>query len=304
MAGMSNPLLAPEKFGPGAGPPTTWPGGQPAGQPGGAPFAPPPGMAGGSFPPPHPGGTAPPPPRPGAGGTLRRQGVASATAVLLAIIAVVAVVGWNMVTTRTEVGVNAQGQIVERQAVDLPAWVIVACLVGFALVIVTFFKPFWARVTAPIYAVAEGLLIGAISKVYEVRFEGIVLQAVGLTIGVFTMMLVLYATGRIRVTPRFRLGIIAATGGIALIYLATLVMRLFGGDMPFIHGTGPVGIGFSLVVVVIAALNLTLDFDFVDRAERAGAPRQLEWFAALGLVVTLVWLYLELLRLLGKLRSR
>jgi uncharacterized YccA/Bax inhibitor family protein len=261
-------------------------------------------MAGGSFPPPHPGGAFPPPPRPGSGGTLRRQGVASATAVLLAIIAVVGVVGWNLVTTRTEVGLNAQGQVVEQTTADIPAWVIGALFVGLGLVIVTFFKPMWARVTAPIYAVAEGLLIGAISKVYEVRFEGIVLQAVGLTIGVFTMMLVLYATGRIRVTPRLRLGIIAATGGIALIYLATWVMRLFGGDMPFIHGTGGVGIAFSLVVVVIAALNLTLDFDFVDRAEQAGAPRQLEWFAALGLVVTLVWLYLELLRLLGKLRSR
>ncbi|HEX7136147.1 MAG TPA: Bax inhibitor-1/YccA family protein, partial [Iamia sp.] len=113
---------------------------------------------------------------------------------------------------------------------------------------------------------------------------------------------VLYATGRIRVTPRFRLGVIAATGGIFLIYLATAVMRLFSSDIPFIHDAGPIGIGFSLVVVVIAALNLTLDFDFIDKAEQAGAPRQLEWFAALGLVVTLVWLYLELLRLLGKLR--
>jgi hypothetical protein len=221
---MSNPLLAPDKFAPASGPPTTWPGGQPSGPPSGAPFAPPPGMAGGSFPPPHPGGTAPPPPRPGSGsgsgsgGTLRRQGVASATAVLLAIIAVVGVVGWNLVTTRTEVGVNAQGQVVEQTTADIPAWVIGALVVGLGLVIVTFFRPMWARFTAPLYAVAEGLLIGAISKVYEVRFEGIVLQAVGLTLGIFTMMLVLYATGRIRVTPRLRLGIIAATGGIALIY--------------------------------------------------------------------------------------
>jgi uncharacterized YccA/Bax inhibitor family protein len=299
---MSNPLLAPEKFGPGAGPPTAWPGGQPAG-PQGAPFPPPAGTSGGGWPPPHPGGTAPPPPRPGAGGTLRRQGVASATAVLLAIIAVTGVVGWNVVTTRTEPVLTERG-VVEQTTTDIPAWIFLALIVGFVLVLATYFRPAWARVTAPLYAVAEGLLVGAISKVYEVRFEGIVLQAVGLTIGVFAMMLVLYATGRIRVTPRFRLGIIAATGGIVLIYLATAVMRLFGGDMPFLHGTGPVGIGFSLVVVVIAALNLTLDFDFIDRAEQAGAPRQLEWFAALGLVVTLVWLYLELLRLLGKLRSR
>jgi uncharacterized YccA/Bax inhibitor family protein len=286
---MSNPLLDPAKFGPASGPPTAWPG-----QPG-APVPPAADNVPGA---PWP----PPPPRPGAGFTLRRQGVASATAVLLAIIAVVGIVGWNLVKTSTDVVVNAQGQVVEETSVSIPPWLIGVVLLGFVLVIATYFKPLWARVTAPLYAVAEGLFVGAVSKVYEVRFEGIVLQAVGLTIGVFAIMLVLYATGRIRVTPRFRLGIIAATGGIFLIYVATAVMRLFGGDMPYIHGAGPVGIGFSLVVVVIAALNLTLDFDFIDRAERAGAPRELEWFAALGLVVTLVWLYLELLRLLGKLR--
>lgn len=287
---MSNPLLSGDKFGPGAAPPTAWPG-----QPG-APVPPAPDNT--------PGSPWPPPPPAGPGATLRRQGVASATAVLLAIIAVVGIAGWNAVHTETVTTVNSQLQEVESTSVSIPPWLIGAVLVGFVLVVVTFFKPLWARVTAPLYAVAEGLFVGAISKVYEVQFEGIVLQAVGLTIGVFAMMLVLYATGRIRVTPRFRLGIIAATGAVCLIYLATAVMRLFGGDMPFIHGTGPIGIGFSLVVVVIAALNLTLDFDFVDRAEQAGAPRQLEWFAALGLVVTLVWLYLELLRLLAKLRSR
>ncbi len=151
---------------------------------------------------------------------------------------------------------------------------------------------------------AEGIFVGAISKAYEVEFEGIVLQAVGLTIGVFLMMLVLYATGRIRVTPRFRLGVIAATGGILLVYLVSFVLSLFGSGVPYIHGNGLVGIGFSVVVVVIAALNLTLDFDFIDKAEQAGAPKYMEWFAALGLVVTLVWLYLEILRLLAKLRSR
>lgn len=290
---MSNPLLDPDKFAPASGPPSAWPG-----QPG-APVPPAPDNV--------PGSPWPPPPPTGTGATLRRQGVASATAVLLAIIAVVGIAGWNAVTTdtvRTVQNVNGQLQEVDATTVSLPPWLIGAVLVGFVLVVVTFFKPLWARVTAPLYAVAEGLFVGAVSKYYEVRFEGIVLQAVGLTVGMFVMMLVLYATGRIRVTPRFRLGIIAATGGIFLIYVATAIMRLFGGDMPFIHGTGAIGVAFSLVVVVIAALNLTLDFDFVDRAEQAGAPRQLEWFAALGLVVTLVWLYLELLRLLSKLRSR
>lgn len=287
---MSNPLLSADKFGPGAAPPTAWPG-----QPG-APVPPAPdNQAGAPWP--------PPPPRP-AGATLRRQGVASATAVLLGIILVTGVVGWNLVTTETRPVTTAAG-VVEETVVDAPWGIFIGALVvGMLLVLGTFFKPMWAKVTAPLYAVAEGIVIGMISHIYEAEFDGIVLQAVGLTIGVFAMMLVLYATGRIRVTPRLRLGIIAATGAVVLIYLATAVMRLFGGNMPFIHGTGGIGIAFSVVVVVIAALNLTLDFDFIDRAEQAGAPRQLEWFAALGLTVTLVWLYLELLRLLAKLRSR
>lgn len=288
---MSNPLLDPKKFGSATptSPPTAWPG-----QPG-APVPPAPDNVPGSAWP-------PPPPRPAAG-TLRRSGVASATGVLLAIVAVVGIAGWNLVETTTETVLTNEG-LVEQTSVSIPPWLFLAALVGLGLVIATFFRPQWARVTAPLYAAAQGLFVGAISKVYEAEFDGIVLQAVGLTIGVFAVMLVLYATGRIRVTPRFRLGVIAATGGVCLIYLATWVMHLFGGTMPFIHDAGAVGIGFSLVVVVIAALNLTLDFDFIDRAERAGAPRELEWFAALGLTVTLIWLYLEILRLLAKLNRR
>ncbi len=277
-------MLRPDKFTPAAGPPPAWPGGQP-GAPG-APVPPAPdNVAGSPWPPPVP---------PTAEPTLSRGGVASATSVLLAIICVTGVIGWNAVTPGDALG----------SSVQIPGWVIVAVFVALGLALVSFFKPTWARVTAPLYAVVEGLVIGAISKAYEVEFDGIVVQAVGLTIGVFAIMLVLYATGRIRVTPRFRLGIIAATGGIFLVYLVSFGLSLFGASVPYIHGNGLVGIGFSVVVVVIAALNLTLDFDFIDRAEQAGAPKHMEWFAALGLVVTLVWLYLEILRLLAKLRSR
>lgn len=284
---MGNPLLDPDKLQVPSSPPTAWPD-----RSGGGPVPPAPDNVPGSPWPPPSGG------RPA---TLRRQGVAMATGVLLALVCVAAVVGWGQVTVETTVGLDG----VERAtSIDVPAWVWGASILGLLVVIATFFKPAWARVTAPIYAAAQGLAVGAISKAYEVQFDGIVLQAVGLTLGVFAMMLVLYATGRIRVTPRFRLGVMAATGAVVLVYLATFVMRLFGGDMPFIHGTGAVGIGFSVVVVVIAALNLTLDFDFIDRAERAGAPRSMEWFAALGLLVTLIWLYLEILRLLAKLRDR
>jgi len=229
--------------------------------------------------------------------------VASATAVLLAIICVTGVVGWNAVTTTSEL-VQENGRLVERVTPEVPFWIFGAAIAGLVLALVSFFVPKIARITAPLYAVAEGLFVGAVSKFYETQYENIVVQAVGLTIGVFAVMLTLYATGRIRVTPRFRLGVFAATGGVALIYLVSFMARLFGADVPFIHDNGIVGIGFSLVVVVIAALNLTLDFDFIDKAEQAGAPRHMEWFAALGLVVTLVWLYLELLRLLSKLRSR
>lgn len=280
-------MLRPDKFSPASGPPATWPGGAGPGRP-----IPPAAdnVPGGPWPPP----TAEP--------TLRRGGVASATAVLLAIICATGVIGWNAVSTTTTTGLNSEGQVVESTSITIPPWVIIAVFVGLGFALVSFFKPTWARVTAPLYAVAEGIFVGAISKAYEAEFDGIVLQAVALTIGVFSVMLVLYATGRIRVTPRFRLGVIAATGAVFLIYMVSFIISLFGGGVPYIHDNGLVGIGFSLVVVVIAALNLTLDFDFIDRAEQAGAPQHMEWFAALGLVVTLVWLYLEMLRLLSKLR--
>ncbi|MGI8937062.1 MAG: Bax inhibitor-1/YccA family membrane protein [Iamia sp.] len=284
---MTNPLMRADKFAPTSGPPTAWPGGA-------GPGAPVPPAAdnvpGGPWPPP----TAEP--------TLRKGGVASATAVLLAIICATGVIGWNAVSTTTANVVNDSGQAAEQTDISIPPWIIIAVFVGLGLALLTFFKPTWARVTAPLYAVAEGVFLGAISKAYETQYEGIVLQAVGLTIAVFAMMLVLYATGRIRVTPRFRLGVIAATGGIFLVYMVSFVVSLFGGNVPFIHDSGPIGIGFSLFVVVIAALMLTLDFDFIDRAEQAGAPQHMEWFAALSLVVTLVWLYLEMLRLLSKIR--
>ncbi len=239
-----------------------------------------------------------PPVGPTAEPTLRRGGVASATAVLLALICVTGVVGWNAVTPAI-----IENDVVVRDA-EVPVWIFLAGIGAAILAVVTFFVPRIARITAPLYALGNGFFVGGISAMFEAAYDGIVLQAVGLTIGVFLAMLVLYATGRIRVTPRFRLMVFAATAGVCLIYLATFVLSLFGSNLPFIHDNGIIGIGFSLVVVGIAAMNLALDFDFVEQAEKAGAPRHMEWFAALGLTVTLVWLYLELLRLLAKLRSR
>jgi uncharacterized YccA/Bax inhibitor family protein len=173
---------------------------------------------------------------------------------------------------------------------------------GLIVAMIAVFKPRTTPFTGPLYAVLEGLLLGAISAMYQARFNGLPMQAVGLTFMVFLALLLVYRTGIIKVTDNFRMGVVAATGGIMLFYVATFVLAMFGVQVPLIHGSGVVGIGFSLVVVAIASLNLVLDFDFIERGVAAGAPRYMEWYAAFGLLVTLVWLYLEMLRLLGKLR--
>jgi uncharacterized YccA/Bax inhibitor family protein len=175
---------------------------------------------------------------------------------------------------------------------------------GLIVALVTVFKQSWAPVTAPIYALLEGLVIGGVSAVAEAQFPGIVIQAVGLTFGTCLALLLAYKSGMIRASENFKLGVVAATGGIALFYLLSLVLGLFGVRISFLYQSGPMGIAFSLFVVVIAALNLVLDFDFIEQGVGAGAPRYMEWYAAFGLMVTLIWLYLEILRLLMKLRSR
>lgn len=175
---------------------------------------------------------------------------------------------------------------------------------GLVLALVTIFKKQWAGITAPLYALAEGLFIGGISALFELRFPGIVMQAVGLTFGTMAALLVAYRSGLIKATEKFKLGVAAATGGVFLFYMVDLAMSLFGHPISFVNGASTLGIGFSVVVVVIAALNLVLDFDLIESGVRAGAPKYMEWYGAFALVVTLVWLYLELLRLLSKLQSR
>jgi uncharacterized YccA/Bax inhibitor family protein len=175
---------------------------------------------------------------------------------------------------------------------------------GFIVALVTIFKKEWAPVTAPIYALLEGLVLGGISAMTELRFPGIPMQAVGLTFGTLVAMLLVYRSGIIKVTDNFRLGVVAATGGIALFYVATMIMGFFGVRFPSVFGAGPLGIGISVFVVIVAALNLVLDFDMIESGAQAGAPKYMEWYAAFALMVTLIWLYLEILRLLSKLRSR
>lgn len=186
---------------------------------------------------------------------------------------------------------------------SLDPLVAVGALGGFIVAMVTVFKKTWAPLTAPIYALLEGLVLGGISALTELRFPGVPMQAVGLTFGTLVALLLAYRSGMIRVTDKFRLGVVAATGGIALFYAATIVMGLFGVRFP-VFGAGPWGIGISVFVVIVAALNLVLDFDLIESGARAGAPKYMEWYGAFALMVTLIWLYLEILRLLSKLRSR
>ena len=194
-------------------------------------------------------------------------------------------------------------------------WILGGAIGGLVLALITIFAPKASPLTAPVYALAQGLFLGAISAMYEATygvgvngsatpFSGIVVQAAGLTICVLGVMLVLYATRIIKVTAKLRAGIIAATGAVFLFYMVSIVMSLFGISMPFLDSPSPLGIGISLVIVGIAAFNLLLDFDLIERGVQRQAPKYMEWYAGFALLVTLVWLYLEILRLLSKLRSR
>ena len=229
----------------------------------------------------------------GDAGAMSLNGTVNKTGLLLLMTVLTAAYSWSQ--TMTPSGEVAPGAMVYLWG---------GAIGGLVLALVTAFKKEWSPVTAPLYALVEGLFLGAISAIYNAQFQGIVLQAVMLTFGIAFALLFAYRSGLIKATENFKLGVAAATGGIALIYLATIGLGLFGIRIPYIHESGLIGIGFSLVVVVIASLNLVLDFDFIENGVEAGAPKYMEWYAAFGLMVTLVWLYLELLRLLSKLQSR
>jgi len=184
-------------------------------------------------------------------------------------------------------------------------WTIGGALGGFAMALVTIFKKSWSPLTSPIYALLEGLLLGGISALFEKNYPGIAMQAISLTLGVLFVMLLAYKFRIIQATRGFVLGVIAATGGIALVYLVNMVMTVFfHSQISILNSATPLGIGISVFVVIIAALNLIIDFDFIERAAQTGAPKYMEWYGAFGLMVTMVWLYMEILRLLGKVRRR
>lgn len=225
------------------------------------------------------------------------NGTVNKTALMLLLVVASAVFTWNKffnaVNVNPEAGLSAV----------LP-WLAIGGIGGFITVLITVFRPQHSSISAPIYAIFEGLFLGGISAIFETMYTGIVMRAVALTLAVFAAMLFLYRSGIIKVTKKFMMGVFAATAGIALVYLVSFISGLFGAQMGFLYGNSNFSIGFSLVVVGVAALNLVLDFSFIERASESGAPKYMEWYGAFGLMVTLIWLYLEILRLLSKLASR
>ncbi|MEN8041505.1 MAG: Bax inhibitor-1/YccA family protein [Actinomycetota bacterium] len=215
-------------------------------------------------------------------------GTVSKTAFLLALVVGAGMWGWGQV--QPEVGV-----------IDIPGWWFLVLFGALILAIVTAFKPALARFTGPLYALTQGVAMGVISHVYNAAYDGIVVQAILATAAVFVAMLVLFVTGTIKVTDRFRGIVIGATFGIVLFYLATFILSLFSVPIPFF--SGGLGIVFSVVIVGIAAMNLMLDFDMIVRATNARAPKSWEWYGAFGLMVTIVWMYIEILRLIALTRD-
>ncbi len=223
--------------------------------------------------------------------TMTSQGVVYKTAILLLLVILSASFTWMKFV---QSGGNASA---------VSGWLMLGLIGGFIAALVTSFKATWAPVTAPIYALLEGLFIGGLSAVMESQYPGIVIQASMLTFGTLLAMLAAYQSGLIQATENFKLGVMAATGGIALFYLATMVLGFFGVNIPFVNQGGPLGIAFSVVVVIIAALNFVIDFDFIEQGAKKGLPKYMEWYGAFALMVTLIWLYIEILRLLSKMRD-
>jgi len=223
------------------------------------------------------------------------NGTLNKSLIMLALVIVGAMYTWKMFFGVSDV---VAGAALVRK------WIFIGGIGGFVLALVTTFKKEWAYITAPLYAVLEGLFLGAISAFFEASYPGLVLQAIALTFGTMFILLAGYRSGLIKVTDKLRSGIIAATGAVALVYLISIIFSLFGAGNLIINNNGILGIGISIVIVIIAALNLVLDFDFIYEGSKAGLPKHMEWYAAFGLIVTLVWLYIEMLRLLSKISSR
>ncbi len=222
--------------------------------------------------------------------TMTIQGSVNKTALLLLLTIFSASYTWNLHYSGNDSSMSL--------------WVGGGAIGGLVIAIVTVFKKNWAMVTGPLYALLEGLVVGGISSMFAGLYQGIVIQAVMLTFGVLAAMLAAYTFGIIKATDKFKRGVVAATGGVMLLYLATFILGFFHVPVPMIYSSGPIGIGLSIIIVIIAALNLVIDFDFIEKGAEVGAPKYLEWYAAFSLLVTLIWLYFEILRLLAKLNRK
>ena len=243
----------------------------------------------------QPTGTAPltpsgPPPGTTTG-TMTANGTFAKTFALFVLVLAGGAFGWSQTT------------ISPLNDVQIPGWAWIAMFGAFALAMVCIFKPKASPFIAPLYAIGEGIFLGVISKAFESRWDGIVLQAILVTVGVFFFTLALYVFDIVKVTKKFQMVVIGATGGIFLMYMVGLVLSLFGVDAVFWNEPSALGIGVSVVIACVAALNLFLDYEFIRQATVAGAPKYMEWYGAFGIMVTLVWLYLEVLRLISLLRN-
>jgi uncharacterized YccA/Bax inhibitor family protein len=225
------------------------------------------------------------------GETMTIQGTVNKTGLLQLFVVATAAWTWGLAHSETPDAANY--------------WMFGGAIGGFVVALVTIFKKEWSPISAPIYALLEGLVLGGISAIFEKSYKGIAVQAISLTFGVMFVMLLAYKFRIVQATRGFKLGVIAATGGIAIVYMINMVMSLFfHTQMSFLYAATPLGIGISLFVVIIASLNLIIDFDMIENGARMGAPKYMEWYGAFGLMVTLIWLYLEILRLLAKARRR
>ncbi|MCM3611056.1 Bax inhibitor-1/YccA family protein [Planococcus sp. MERTA32b] len=225
----------------------------------------------------------------GPGQTMTIGGTVNRTFILILLVLATFVYSWN--------------QFVENPGSVLPL-ILIGAIGGLIVALITIFVPKVSPFTSPLYALLEGLFLGAISAQYEAQYGGIVFQAVMLTIAVLLSLLLVYKSGLIKVTQNFRMGVVAATGAIFLVYIISFIGGFFGFTIPYLHDSSPIGIAISVVIVIIASLNLVLDFDYIENAAASRVPKYFEWYGAFGLLITLVWLYLEILRLLSKIRSR
>ena len=230
---------------------------------------------------------------------MTANGAFAKTFFLFLIVLAAGAFGWSQTPDPTVTISNG----VATQSIDFPVWSWIALFVGFGLALVCIFKPKASPILAPLYAIAEGVFLGVISKAFEIQWDGIVFQAILATVGVFFATLALYVFGIVKVTRKFQLAVIGATFGIFFLYLFGFLLSLFGVDVAFWNDPSPFGIIISVVICVVASLNLFLDYEFIAQASKNGAPKYMEWYGAFGIMVTLVWLYLEMLRLIAKLRS-